>query len=72
VENVEYKVVVYSKLTNLEEYEYFGEEESEESIIEYAKNMADENIITSVWKYSEYVDNYGIHEDSTCIWESEE
>ena len=68
--NIEYKVVIYSQLTNLEEYEYFGEE-SEESVIDYAKKMADENTITSVWRYSEYVDNYGIHEDSVCIWESE-
>lgn len=71
MENVEYKVVVYNKLTNLEEYEYFGEEESEESMIKYAKEMADENTITSVWRYSEYVDNYGIQEDSVCVWESE-
>ena len=52
----EYKVVMYSKITNLEEYEYF---DNEEDSINYAKNMSDENTITSVWLNNE------------CIWESD-
>jgi len=65
--NREYKVVVYSKITELEEYEYFT---NKKDSIKYAKNMADENTITSVWLY-EFDDEF-TEEYSECIWESEE
>lgn len=52
----EYMVVIYSKITELEEYEYF---DNEEDSIEYAKDMCDKDTITSVWL------------DNECIYESE-
>lgn len=60
----QYQVVIYSKITDLEEYEYFT---NKQDSIKYAKKMADENTITSVW-LCEYDENY---EDNECIWESE-
>ncbi len=59
-----YQVVIYSKITDLEDYEYFT---NKQESIKYAKKMADENTITSVW-LCEYDENY---EDNECIWESE-
>lgn len=47
-------VVIYSKITNLEEYEYF---DNKEDSIKYAKDICDKNTITSVWLNNE------------CIWE---
>ena len=60
----EYCVVLYSKITRLEDEEYFDDKNES---IKYAKKMADENTITSVYELI-YEENY---ESSECIWESE-
>ena len=54
---MEYMVIMYNTLTKTEEYEYFS---NKNDSIKYAKDMVDENTITSVFKGKE------------IIWESEE
>ena len=52
----EYKVIVYDKITNNEEYEYFT---NKKESIAYAKNMKDDNNSISVEKITyDYEDDY--------------
>lgn len=63
----EYKVVVYDKEFDYEEYEYFA---TEKKAIKYAKKMASDRLITSVWLCQFDFDEQ--YENIEMIWESEE
>lgn len=64
----EYKIVLYSTITNEEKYEYFA---SKKNAIQYAKKMADDTTQTNVWLFEYTIENGKyINEKSECIWES--
>ena len=63
----EYKVVVYDKEFDYEGYEYFA---TEKKAIQYAKKMASDRFITSVWLCQFDFDEQ--YENVEMIWESEE
>ena len=52
----EYKVIIYDKITNMEEYEYFT---NKKESISYAKDIKDENNSVLVEKITyDYEDDY--------------